>query len=71
MYVIPFSMGPLGGTMSKLGVQLTDSRYVVLCMRIMTRVSPMIYWPILEDMEYVRCVHSVGAPLPLTSKSVF
>ena len=69
MYVIPFSMGPVGGALSKVGVQLTDFNYVVLSMRIMTRVSSKI-WDILgEDGEFVQCIHSIGAPRPLESKS--
>ncbi len=70
MYVIPFSMGPLGGSISKLGVQLTDFSYVVLSMRIMARISDKV-WSMLEgNKEFVRCVHSVGAPRPLASKSL-
>ncbi len=61
MYVIPFSMGPVGGKLSKIGVQLTDFSYVVLCMHIMTRVSSGV-WPLLDTKEFVKCVHSVGSP---------
>lgn len=65
MYVIPFSMGPVGGALSKIGVQLTDSNYVVLSMRVMTRLSSTI-WPVLAKTEdYVRCFHSIGAPRPV------
>lgn len=64
MYVIPFSMGPVGSPLSKYGVQVTDSQYVVLCMRIMTRVSPKILDIIKEQKQFVRCVHSIGLPLP-------
>ena len=55
--------------MSKIGVQLTDFNYVVLSMRIMTRVSPKI-WDALgnPDGEFLKCVHSIGAPRPLQSK---
>lgn len=67
MYVIPFSMGPIGGPLSKIGVQLTDSNYVLLCMRIMTRVSADI-WEVLGDNDFVRCVHSMGCPRPVQSK---
>uniref|UniRef100_A0A914VWE8 Phosphoenolpyruvate carboxykinase [GTP] n=1 Tax=Plectus sambesii TaxID=2011161 RepID=A0A914VWE8_9BILA len=69
MYVVPFSMGPIGGPLSKIGIQLTDSNYVVLCMRIMTRVSPAV-WDALGDQDYVRCIHSVGLPRPVRVKVV-
>jgi len=62
MYVIPFSMGPLGSPLSRIGVQLTDFSYVVLSMRIMTRISPTIWDSIRVGEEYVKCVHSCGAP---------
>ncbi|XP_041375473.1 phosphoenolpyruvate carboxykinase [GTP]-like [Gigantopelta aegis] len=69
MYVIPFSMGPLGSPLSKIGVEVTDSNYVLLCMRMMTRVSPRI-WEILGDKDFVKCLHSVGCPRPVTRKVV-
>lgn len=69
MYVIPFSMGPVGGPLSKIGVQLTDFNYVVLSMRVMTRVSTRI-WDILGNGEFVQCVHSIGAPRPLERKVI-
>lgn len=70
MYAIPFSMGPIGGPLSKIGIQLTDFNYVILSMRIMTRVSPKI-WKVLGDSdEFVRCVHTIGAPRPVQKKVI-
>ena len=60
LYVIPFSMGPVGSPLSKIGVQVTDSNYVLLSMRIMTRVSSEIWQHIQKNEEFVKCLHSVG-----------
>ncbi|NXN49417.1 PCKGM carboxykinase, partial [Rynchops niger] len=66
LYAVPFSMGPLGSPLARVGLQLTDSPYVVASMRIMTRVAPPPRLPALARGDFVQCLHSVGRPLPLT-----
>jgi len=63
MYIIPFSMGPIGSAISRLAVQITDSPYVVCNMHIMTRVGAEVIEAINKGEDYIECLHSVGVPL--------